>query len=91
MSALDLFVIMNKYEFSLVLAAEEVTAEQAHAICAAGCDDGFIASQGNVIRVNFYREAKSLESAIQTATADLAKAGFDVTRVELDPHLLATA
>ncbi len=81
---------MRKYEFSLILTSD-VTEEQADAIYEAGCDDGFISTRSGVTQVNFYREASSLEAAIQSATADLKRAGFDVEHVELDPQALSRA
>jgi hypothetical protein len=82
---------MRKYEFSLILTADDVTDEQADDIYRAGCDDGFIATRSGVTQVNFYREAGTLEEAIQSATSDLKKAGFEVEHVELDPHALSKA
>jgi len=81
---------MRKYEFSLILTSD-VTEEQAGAIYEAGCDDGFIATRSGVTQINFYREASSLEAAIQSATKDLKKAGFNVEHVELDPQALSSA
>ncbi len=80
-----------KYEFSLILGDQELTDEQADAIYAAGCDDGFIVMRSGVTQINFYRESSSLEEAIKSATADLHKTGLRVARVELDPHVLASA
>jgi hypothetical protein len=81
---------ISKYEFSLILTDSEVTDEQADAIYVAGCDDGFIVTRSGVTHINIYRESTSLEDAIKSATADLQKAGMQIARVELDPHVLTT-
>lgn len=51
----------------------------------AGCDDATIAFQKGHIILDFTREAETLEGAIASAIADVAKAGAKVERIEPDP------
>lgn len=51
----------------------------------AGCDDATVAFQNGHIIVDFTREAATLEDAIASAVAAVAKAGAKVERVEPDP------
>lgn len=72
------------YEFTLILAnAAELTEEVSDKLFAAGCDDGSPGTCGGVFSIDFHRDAPSLESAIGSAIADVAKAGFEVERVEI--------
>jgi hypothetical protein len=76
---------MKTYEFRLVLAdVAEVTDQHAEALFEAGCDDGTVASSGGVAFVEFSRQAASLEEAINSAVADIARAGLRATRVEAE-------
>ena len=75
---------MRTYEFRVVLAAGEVTKDDCDALYEAGCDDGTVVTRDAVTYVAFDREAESLEDAIQSATAQVRAAGFDVARVEMD-------
>lgn len=76
---------MQAYEFTLILSGiTEVTDEAADALFEAGCDDGSFASRDGVAFVIFHREAEALREAIDSAIADVGKAGFGVLRVETD-------
>ena len=75
-----------KYEFSLILTIADVTDEQADELFEAGCDDGSILSRGNVTRVQFDREAISLDAALSSAIRDVESAGLQVARVEIERH-----
>ncbi len=76
---------MKTYEFSLVLTASEVTDGDCDHLYEAGCDDALIGTSNCVTRVMFSREADSLEEAIRSAVANVRSAGFDLTRIEMDP------
>ena len=54
----------------------------AEALYAAGCDDGTLFSASGEVAIGFSRESASLEEAVRSAIADVAKAGFAPTRVE---------
>ena len=74
---------MEKYEFQVILAGvSEITDEISQALYEAGCDDGTPFSSEGVAAVGFTREAASLDDAIHSAIADIARAGYRVERVE---------
>jgi hypothetical protein len=76
---------MRIYEFKLILAElQEVSDDQADALYRAGCDDGTIASRDREAFIQFAREANSLEEAINSAAADIARAGLRASRVEAE-------
>ena len=78
-----------KYEFSLVLTADEVTEQDADNLYQAGCDDGSILTRNGVTSIQFDREAASLEEAITSAVANVESTGFEVARVEIERHEIA--
>lgn len=81
---------MNKYEFTLILAASlELTEDIADALFAAGCDDGTPGTCNGVFSIDFHREAASLEDAIRSAIEDVRTAGYDVARVEIEAEAVA--
>lgn len=73
-----------KYEFSLILAAADVSDEQADKLYECGCDDGSILSRGGVTMVQFDREAATLDQALTSAIENVESGGFTVARVEID-------
>jgi hypothetical protein len=75
---------MVTYEFTLILAnAPELTEEVSDKLYEAGCDDGSPGTCDGVFSIDFHRAAQSLEAAIGSAIADVAKGGFTVERVEI--------
>ena len=75
---------MKSYDFKLILAGiSEVTDDQGDALFEAGCDDGTIVSRDGAVFVRFTRESISLEHAINSAAADVQRAGFQVDHVEV--------
>jgi hypothetical protein len=67
------------YHFTVVLAnCDVMTSDLTEALYVAGCDDGTPWSGNGIAAVTFDREAKSLESAIRSAVADVQKAGCTV-------------
>lgn len=74
---------MNTYEFDLVLEnISEVSDDYADNLYSAGCDDGTPVSRDGTAWVRFDRVAPSLEEAIQSAIAEVQRAGLTVARVE---------
>jgi hypothetical protein len=64
------------WEFTLELTGtEDPTTELADALFRAGCDDATLSKSGGKLRLDFDREAESLEEAVTTATNDVRKAG----------------
>ena len=78
---------MKTYWFHVFLAGiDSMTDEIAEALCEAGCNDGLPSSSEGYAQVYFAREADSLESAIFSALDEIKKAGFDFSKVEIDPE-----
>ncbi len=82
---------MKEHEFTIILASPEESEEDANRLYEAGCTDGSISTAGGVTRIDFHREAETLEDAMRSAVADVQSAGFQVARVQLQPHSLAKA
>lgn len=75
---------MKSYDFTLVLAdVSDITDDQGDALFKAGCDDGTIVSRDDHVFIDFTRESSSLEDAINSAAADVQRAGFQVDHVEV--------
>ena len=75
---------MKCYDFTIVLAnVSDVTDDQGDALVEAGCDDGTIVSRDGHVFIDFTRESSSLEDAINSAAADVQRAGFQVDHVEV--------
>jgi hypothetical protein len=76
--------MMISYDFKLVLAGvSDVTDDEGNSLFEAGCDDGTIVSRDGSVFVRFSRESTSLEQAINSAAADVKRAGFQVDHVEV--------
>ena len=65
-----------------------MTDEIAEALFEAGCEDGLPSSSEGLAQVYFAREAESLESAISCALSEIERAGFEFSKVEIDPESL---
>jgi hypothetical protein len=76
--------MLQKHDFALILARPEESEEDVDRLYEAGCSDGSISTCGGVTRIDFHREAESLEAAIRSAVADVNRAGFQVSRIEID-------
>ena len=75
---------MKSYDFKLVLSGvSDVTDDEGNSLFEAGCDDGTIVSRDGSVFVRFSRESTSLEQAINSAAADVERAGFQVDHVEV--------
>lgn len=77
------------HEFILVLAPPHLTDDQCNALYEAGCADGTISTSQGVTRIDFAREAPSLEQAIRSALANVNAAGLQVVRAEITADSLA--
>jgi hypothetical protein len=74
------------YHFTLTLAGVvEMTDELQGKLLQVGCDDASLWSEGQTVFLSFDREAESLGDAIGSAVNDVARAGFSVARVEVEP------
>lgn len=76
---------MSTYHFTAYLAGlGELSDEAVDRLFEAGCDDGTPLSRDGEARIAFSRVADSLDSAIRSAIADIARGGQRVARVELE-------
>src|SRR5439155_11589988 len=76
---------MAKHEFTLALAGfSQLTDDVEDRLFQAGCDDALLGILDGAPFVDFTREAQSLKDAILSAIRDVAKAGFEVVRIESD-------
>jgi hypothetical protein len=81
---------MQSHDFSLILSVGEVSDDQCNALYEAGCDDGTISTSGQVTRIEFSRDATTLEEAIRSAIGNVNAAGLQVAKVEIDADAIAT-
>ncbi len=83
---MSLGTTVGTHEFILTLAGvTEMTDELAGKLLAVGCDDASLCSEGPLVFLYFSREAESLGDAIGSAVKDVARAGFAVARVDVEP------
>ena len=76
---------MAKHEFTLILSGfSELTDDVEDRIFEAGCDDTLLGILDGTPFLDFTREAPSLKDAILSAIRDVARAGFEVVRIEPD-------
>jgi hypothetical protein len=74
---------MKAFEFLILLNGVDIaTNEMAEALYEAGCDDGTLYSSDGEAAIFISREAASLEEAVRSAIADVARAGYSASRVE---------
>src|SRR5437660_5119090 len=77
--------MMEKHEFTLILHGfSELTDDVEDRLFEAGCDDALLGVLDGTPFLDFTREASSLKDAILSAIRDVAKAGFEVVRIEPD-------
>jgi hypothetical protein len=77
---------MNSYEFSIVATGLSIDGDEwEDAFYAAGCDDALVSIQRGVFLIEFEREAESAAAAVESACADVRRAGATVKRIEPDP------
>jgi hypothetical protein len=72
---------MKTYEFTVIL--PEIDDDTADAIYRR-CDDSSVGRSNRTTYAAFDREAESLESAIESAIADLRKVGIQPIRIEIE-------
>ena len=76
------------HEFTVILASPHLSEEQCNALFESGCDDGTISTSQGVTRIDFARQAPSLEEAIRSVLANVNAAGLQVVRAEITPDNL---
>ena len=79
---------MADYRFSAIVPAPQMTPDQqfdaTDKLAEAGCGDATIRGHADGIELVFTRSADSLQTAIASAIADVERAGFAVSKVELE-------
>ena len=74
----------KSHEFTIILAGvEELTPALADALYQV-LDDGTAGSCNGKVFIDFHRQAPSFQQAVQSAVADVRKAGAEVARVETE-------
>jgi len=79
---------VSEFRFSIIVDAHQMTDEEVFdatdALGAAGCSDASIRGHANGLELLFERAGGSLQSAISSAIGDVERAGFHVSRVEIE-------
>ena len=77
---------MKTIYFVVYLAnVNEMTEPVAESLFAAGCD-GVPGARNGQAMIQYAREANSIEEAVFAALDEIKKAGFDFSKVEIDPE-----
>ena len=77
---------MKTFEFAIIASGLDRTADDFETqFYDAGCDDATVSFQKGVTIVDFAREARSIDEAIELAVRDVRKAGARIERIEPDP------
>jgi hypothetical protein len=79
--------MMSDYQFSVIVPTQAMThdeiLEATDALAEAGCTDASIRGHDDGLDLLFERAADSLQAAISSAIADVERAGYRVSKVEL--------
>jgi hypothetical protein len=79
---------MTEYRFGVIIQVPPMTHDETldatDALGNAGCTDASIRGHADGMELLFERAAGSLQTAISTAIADVERAGFRVSKVELE-------
>ncbi len=79
---------MTNYRFSVIVPVERMTHEgildATDALGNTGCTDASIRGHADGMELLFERTADSLQAAIASAISDVERAGFRVSKVELE-------
>ncbi|HEY7213672.1 MAG TPA: hypothetical protein VIC28_03530 [Thermoanaerobaculia bacterium] len=86
---------MTGYQFSVVIPTMPMTPEEildaTDALGNAGCTDASVRGHADGIELLFERTAESLQAAISSAIADVERAGFRVSKVEMEREAISAA
>ena len=78
---------MNDYQFSVIIAHARMTQDEildaTDALGNEGCTDASIRGHADGMELLFERAGDSLQAAISSAISDVERAGYRVSRVEL--------
>ena len=79
---------MFNYRFSVIVPTPQMTHDETldatDALGDAGCTDASIRGHAEGMELLFERAGDSLQAAISSAIADVERAGYSVSRVELE-------
>ena len=79
---------MPDYRFSVIVPTQTMTHEEmldaTDALGNAGCTDASIRGHAEGMELLFERAADSLQTALSSAIADVERAGYRVSKVELE-------
>ncbi len=79
---------MSDYRFSLIVPTSEMTHDEmldaTDVLGNAGCTDASIRGHVEGMELLFERAAESLQAALSSAIADVERAGYKVSKVELE-------
>jgi hypothetical protein len=83
---------MMNYEFAVIVATSPLghgeILDFTDALGSAGCTDASIRGHAAGVELLFERSADSLQLAIASAIADVERAGYRVSKVELEPDAI---
>jgi hypothetical protein len=83
---------MADYQFSVIIPTPPMTDEDildaTDALGNAGCIDASIRGHTDGIEVLFERTAESLQAAISSAISDVERAGYRVSKVEMEREFI---
>ena len=84
---------MPDFRFALIVAAPRMSHEEildaTDALGEAGCTDASIRGHAEGMELLFARTARSLQTALTSAIADVEGAGFRVLRVEMEREAIS--
>ncbi|MEX2167808.1 MAG: hypothetical protein WD851_00735 [Pirellulales bacterium] len=79
---------MTDYRFSVIVAGDTLTHDEildaTEALGAAGCTDASIRGHAEGMELLFDRASDSLQAAITSAIGDVERAGFRVSKLEME-------
>jgi hypothetical protein len=84
---------MVAYQFSVIIPTVLMTADEildaTDVLGNAGCTDASIRGHTNGIELLFARTAESLQAAIASAISDVERAGYRVSKIEMEREALS--
>ncbi len=84
-------IAMNSYEFTIVATGLPIDGDEwPDRFYEAGCDDALVGLQRGLFVLDFDREADTLAAAVESACADIRRAGATIVRIEPDPLVSAS-
>ena len=75
----------KSFEFTVVLDEFEITTQMADNLYCAGCDDALLSQSNEIVSLDFYRDAESLDEAIDSAREDIFAAGYKIKEIQIEP------